>query len=341
MAMRLVIGLLTTLVVANGAAAETPKRKPPAAATPVVAPAKPSLDAKKEPQLPPAKQVAAHNLFEEAATAAKAGDFDLAEQKYLRLYRLVPHPSIAFNLAQVQEARGNFGPAVTNYGLYLASVAPNEEPVLRKHVAALAEKPGIASLIFDADFGTQPLVYIDGLPAFRHRGSVLLPPGRHSFDAISEVGYRHGLWSISPGRNLRLAPGFNPVDGNVVLSGNVVAHRYKLKGLVNDDFGRRFEQPPGTYELTLQGYNCSYAGTVTIKPDEVTLVFVTVTPAPGQRADGTPKRLYELKDDECGVATFVATRVAFDAKLPEVPFAEYPKPGFVAPPAGTTIPDAR
>jgi hypothetical protein len=340
MAMRLVIGLLTPLVITSLAAADTPKRKPPGAALPA-APAKASPDAKIEPPLPPAKQAAAHKLFAEAAAAAKAGDFDLAEQKYLRLYRLVPHPSIAFNLAQVQEAREHFSSAVDNYGRYLASVAPNEEPTLRKHVAALSAKPGIASLTFDSDFGEQPLVYIDGLAAFRHRGSVLLQPGRHTIDAISEVGYRHEVWSISPGHNLRLAPAFNPGDGNVVLSGNVVAAKFRFDGLAKDDFGHRFEQAPGTYDVSLKGYHCDYAGTVTIKPDEVTLVFVTVTPAPGQRADGTPKHLYELKDAECGVATFVTTRVVFSAKLPDVPFEEYPKPGFVAPVAGTAIPNVK
>lgn len=337
--MRLVIGLVAPLVVVSSAVADTQLRKPSNAASPT--PAKANPDAKVEPPLPPAKQAAAHKLFEDAATAAAAGKFDVAARRYHQLYEMVPHPHIAFNLAQVREAQNQVDLAIEQYEVYLASVGPKEEKKLRKHVAELRVMPGIASLTFDAEFGQPPLVYIDGLAAFRHRGSVSLLPGRHVIDAISEVGYRHEVWRIAPNHNLRLSPTFNAVDGNVVLSGNVVAAKFEFDGLAKDAFGRRFEQAPGTYDVSLKGYHCDYAGTVTIKPDEVTLVFVTVTPAPGQRPDGTPKHLYELKDAECGVATFVTTRVPFAAKLPDVPFEEYPKPGFVAPVAGTAIPNVK
>lgn len=70
------------------------------------------------------KRQAAKKYTEAAITAAKLGDYDTAIKLYEKAYALVPHPTLAFDMAEAHLLAGRTDQALTLYKRYLSD-APN------------------------------------------------------------------------------------------------------------------------------------------------------------------------------------------------------------------------
>jgi tetratricopeptide (TPR) repeat protein len=297
------------------------------------------LPAKATESLTEAKREAAALLFEQAQIEFDQGKYADAANKYYKLHTITKHPSVLFNLAKALEMSGSLENAITDYETFLETASEEEAKKLRQHVAKLKSTPAISSMAFKTDFGKPPLVFVDGKISFLEKGTVSLVPGVHVFDAISQVSYRHEVYTFSPGRKLSVTPPTNERDGNVVLSGSSEASRnFHIKGLLKNSFGQRFEQPPGEYELTVEAKNsklCQVKLTVPILAEGVTLIFVNAEPIQAMDANGKRKTYAQVTAKECGNISISAQPVPFGKDLPAIPYVQYPKDGIVAPKAGS------
>jgi tetratricopeptide (TPR) repeat protein len=70
------------------------------------------------------KKQAARKYTEAGLTAAKLGDYDTAIKLYEKAYALVPHPTLAFDMAEAHLLAGRIDQALTLYKRYLSD-APN------------------------------------------------------------------------------------------------------------------------------------------------------------------------------------------------------------------------
>ncbi len=82
-------------------------------------------------------------LTSEGQELQKAGDYAEAEAKYRAAYKLIPHPVLLFNIAQVNRLAGKKVPAVRFYRQFVA-IGQNDKLVAeaRRHLAVLEPQVG-------------------------------------------------------------------------------------------------------------------------------------------------------------------------------------------------------
>jgi hypothetical protein len=309
-------------------------------------PGKSSPASRVEPPLPEAKREAAHQLFRDAQAAAAAGDYGTAIGNYSTLYQIVRHPDILFNMAQVQDAAGDVDSALSTWLEYLPSASKDEKADIVAHIETLRATPGFASVKVSTTFGKEPIIFIDGVAAFRSKGTVSMTAGPHVLDAFSEVAYRSESCRLHPGGKRSWSTNVNPTDGNVVLSGNsVFSQNYKLMGLLPGKSAAaphtRVELAAGTYQVSLvaTGDKCKFDKSVTIPAKGVTFVFVTITPVMPADGNANMGRAPSFYDLGCGTATIDVQTIDFDMKLPTLRYETNPGRNFKAPKAGVDVVD--
>jgi hypothetical protein len=115
--------------------------------------------------------------FQAAQAAEKRADYKTAIEEYERAYRLAPHPSVLFNMANNYEKLGDLRHAAEYLGRYLRDDPRAEDrPVVERRITGLRDRPSVlhvgeprgATLLLDGQpHGTLP-TSID-IPAGAHR----------------------------------------------------------------------------------------------------------------------------------------------------------------------------
>jgi len=273
-----------------------------------VAAAKPSTAKRKTA---PDKFVkAAGEAFGAAYTADQNGDLPTALGLYQKAFAISPHPSTAYNIADIQRRLGRLTDAIRSFELYLA-LSPDAAD--RKGVEALVDQlaasPGsvfvmsgspsdpksidlkTAYLLFDGKIlvkpGTSPTTAVDGGP---NLGFELdLPPGRYVMEAVTPLTYGMSTCIVRPGERRVCSIGAPPrTDGAVVISSDdrqllVVADRTEQRQ-ASSRVHKRFEHPPGRSRLLIRdhGFECAPLTFEVPKNGDVAYAFVRVV-EPGSR----------------------------------------------------------
>jgi hypothetical protein len=220
---------------------------------------------------------AASKAFGEGVAAEDKGDLDAAIALYSRAFEISPHPSAAFNLAEVQVRKGLIGAALASYEVYLA-LAPTADD--RKQIEALivelATRPQPVELWWDAkDPVDAPAVedayvLLDGDIVFKpgeakavdrgaHRAVLVkAPPGPHTIDVVTAISFATLAIEVpverDPGHQLRLP---SRVDGAMIISApHPLGVTFRTKPLAVG--GERLPAPSGVHLLAVHDstYEC-------------------------------------------------------------------------------------
>jgi tetratricopeptide (TPR) repeat protein len=195
---------------------------------------------------PPADTQKARQLVEDGIKAQDRGDYEVAIQKYQQAYRLRPHPTLIFNLAQVHRLAGHDPQARTLYQRYLSEVSTgglaNDARQFLTEIdarleAAAAQHPA-----------APPPQVLPPPPVVPEPPAPVIPP------APIEP---------APGRNLRLAGIAAAAAGTVSL---VVGVGFWVhSSSLNDEFARRYDpaNPAASQHLRDAGFRANTVAWVT------------------------------------------------------------------------------
>lgn len=258
---------------------------------------------------------AAGETFNQALAADQANELDVALGLYQKAYAISPHPSTAYNIADVQRRMNRLVDAIESYETYLvlAPSAPDRAEV-EALIGALARTPGWLFLYTRPPSDPEALdlaaayVLVDGeivrkpgaLAApkvVKNRDPVIelqLPPGEHVIDIVTALTHDAQTCKVLPGGQthceVRAAP---RIDGTAVVSAvdrdfRVYADRDD-KSLVQT----RVELPAGKQRLRLQDrrYECGPVALDVRGGNAIAYVFV----ASAERDYVKRCRTYRLK----------------------------------------------
>jgi tetratricopeptide (TPR) repeat protein len=224
---------------------------------------------------------AAGEAFTEAVTADKAGDLKTALGLYQKAYGISPHPSTAYNIADVQRRLLLYADALRSYETYLA-LAPSAGD--RRDVEALIDKlakmPGTMHLVTGAasdpnavDWksayvlvggelklrpGTapQPQQEFGGAPGYQ----LALPAGTYVVDVVTPITHGHQTCRVDVGGHGICRVSAKPrTDGRLVVNASQrhlsVYLDPKSRASIT---GQRRELPAGKHKLLVRdrSYEC-------------------------------------------------------------------------------------
>lgn len=227
---------------------------------------------------------AAGEAFAAATVADQKGDLPTALALYKKAFAISPHPSTAYNIADVQRRLGRMSEAIHSYEMYLA-ITP--EAPDRKTVEAVIEKlsstPGsvflmtgqsadptsvdldTAYILFNGKIvvkpGTPRTQAVDGGPTSGFELTVA--PGDYDVDTVTPLTYGKSTCTVAPGERMVCYVSAPPrIDGNVVISGDnshlsVTIDREEKRR--NDTrMHKRIERPAGRTRLFVRDgtYEC-------------------------------------------------------------------------------------
>ncbi len=251
---------------------------------------------------------AAGDAFKAALAADEANDLPTALGLYKKAFAISPHPSTAYNIADVHRRRGELAEAIQFYEIYLALGPPAKEV---KEVEALIEKlwatPAVMELISTAPSDPESVdlesayVLVNGVivkkagePAGfdsrdRPRVELSVPAGlAQTIDVVTPLSYNSVRCSLPPGKKSKCEIRVKPrIDGSLVVSTS--EHRRRLQ--VSIDVQNRVDHervnvPPGRHRFEVRDNNLECAGGVTVdvpKGTDVAYVFI----------DGPPTSFYQ------------------------------------------------
>jgi tetratricopeptide (TPR) repeat protein len=209
---------------------------------------------------------AAGEAFTEAVAADKAGDLKTALGLYQKAYGISPHPSTAYNIADVQRRLLLYADALRSYETYLA-LAPSAGD--RRDVEALidqlARTPGTLHLVTgdasdpNAVDWKSAYVLVAGeiklrpgtapQPQKESGGSLgyqlALPAGTYVVDVVTPITHGHQTCRIEVGgRGICRLSARPRIDGRLVVNASIA--------------GQRRELPPGKHKLLVRDrtYEC-------------------------------------------------------------------------------------
>ena len=176
-------------------------------------------------------QQAAGEAFEQANQADRDGDLKTALGLYQKAFEISPHPSTAYNLADVQRRLGHIKDAIRSYETYLvlAPVATDKKQVeatldkLKKTRGTLilvsppASDPNSVDLL-------KAYVLVDGVQVMKphaQKGSieVEVDPGEHTIDIVTSLTFGTTHCKVGPTEREDCYVRAKPrIDGHVVVS---------------------------------------------------------------------------------------------------------------------------
>jgi tetratricopeptide (TPR) repeat protein len=223
---------------------------------------------------------AASEAFAEAVTADKAGDLKTALGLYQKAYGISPHPSTAYNIADVQRRLLLYADALRSYETYLA-LAPSAGD--RRDVEALIDKlakmPGTMHLVTGAasdpnavDWksayvlvggeiklrpGTapQPQQEFGGAPGYQ----LALPAGTYVVDVVTPITHGHQTCRVDVGgRGICRVSAKPRIDGRLVVNASERNLWVLLDPKGRSIAGQRRELPAGKHKLLVRdrSYEC-------------------------------------------------------------------------------------
>ena len=190
---------------------------------------------------------AASEAFAAALEADQKGDTKAATGLYEKALSISPHPSTAYNIADIERRRGDVRRATRFFEMYLALApqAPDRREV-EAWIAQLSKTPGIAFLTTAAASDpraielTRAYVLFDG-EIVRRPGTALashpksptiqglsieMPSGDHHVDVVTSITHGQTTCRVIP-NEVTFCTAIAPprVDGSVILSGEDDAMR--------------------------------------------------------------------------------------------------------------------
>ncbi len=246
---------------------------------------------------------AAGEAFRAAVAADKSGDLRAALGLYQKAFAISPHPSTAYNIADVERRLNQLPQALKSYEIYLA-IAPTAAD--RVQVEALIDKlnktPGMlwvstappsdpqaidlndAYILIDGEIKKQPGVEIHAGPyGYREGFGVDLRSGQHVVDVVTAVSFGSEICKFGPGENHQCIVRAPPrTDGNVVFNSNESSVQVRLPTKAkNRNTAReaRFVLPAGRQRLEVRDRNfeCSTIPIEVPKGGDLAYVFVSTT----------------------------------------------------------------
>ncbi|MEO7092508.1 MAG: tetratricopeptide repeat protein [Polyangiales bacterium] len=246
---------------------------------------------------------AAGEAFRAAVAADKSGDLNAALGLYQKAFAISPHPSTAYNIADVQRRLNQLPAALKSYAIYLA-IAPTAADKVQ--VEALIDKldktPGMlwvstappsdpeaidlddAYILIDGEIKKQPGVEIHAGPfGFREGFGVDIRSGEHVVDVVTAVSFGSAICKFGPGENRECSVRAPPrTDGSVVFNSNERSIEVRVPAKSNRRNAARevrFVLPAGKQRLELRdrNYECATIPIEVPKGGDVAYTFVSTT----------------------------------------------------------------
>lgn len=186
----------------------------------------------------------ATSLFNDGRAAAKAGNYQVAREKFEAAFKLDPAPGTLLNLADCDEHLGHILEAVKNYRLAAAAFPAKDprRPYAVKKVAETEKKIAHLSLSLPADLPADATVLRDGVavPRGAAADSVEVDPGAHEAKIVA-AGHKEAAANIvlAEGETKTLSLALGPAE--TAASTNVEAP----KNIYSDA-----RTPPGSFQKT-------------------------------------------------------------------------------------------
>ncbi|HVK85416.1 MAG TPA: tetratricopeptide repeat protein [Kofleriaceae bacterium] len=243
---------------------------------------------------------AASEAFIAAVAADQKGDLRAALGLYTKAFAISPHPSTAYNMADVQLRLNQVKEAMKSYETYLALApsAPDRadvERLLQKLVegpAVLTVKTTMASDPSSVSFKWM-YVLVDGvivkkpgvapIESEQPRLNFDVAPGEHLVEVISDVTYGRRACVVKPAeRNECLMTAPPRIDGTIVISGDdrlvIWTSPPSRKDRSPDSvLGKRITLPPGKRKLLVRDRNYECAPILVDVPGGSDLGYLNVT----------------------------------------------------------------
>ncbi len=246
---------------------------------------------------------AAGEAFRAAVAADKAGDLRDALGLYQKAFAISPHPSTAYNIADVQRRLNQLPAALKSYEIYLA-IAPAAAD--RIQVEALIDKldktPGMlwvstaaasdpqaidltdAFILIDGEIKKQPGVEIHAGPySYREGFGVDIRSGEHVVDVVTAVSFGSATCKLGPGENRECSVRAPPrTDGSVVFNSNERSVEVRIPAKAksrNEAREVRFVLPGGKQRLELRdrSFECPTIPIEVPKGGDVAYVYASTT----------------------------------------------------------------
>lgn len=263
------------------------------------APAGADPDAARRKTTPDKFAQAAGDAFRAAVEADQRGDLPAALGLYQKAFAISPHPSTAYNIADVQRRLGQLGAAHKSYETYLALApdAPDRKDV-EAAIAKIVRTPGTLLLFTSGPEDpssidlANAIVLVDGHVA-KPRGvapapvkdlrypvvELQVPPGTHLVDVITPISFGAQTCRNGPGERAPCRVTAPPrVDGSAVITAprdlDVLA---EPRGRTLT--GRRVELAPGRHKLLVRDHRheCP-ALVVDVAPGAADVTYVHLVP---------------------------------------------------------------
>ncbi|MDX2093953.1 MAG: tetratricopeptide repeat protein [Kofleriaceae bacterium] len=244
---------------------------------------------------------AASESFIAAVEADQKGDLRSALGLYAKAFAISPHPSTAYNMADVQLRLNMLTDAAKSFETYLA-LAPTAPD--RTDVERLIDKllKGLTVLTVTTTSASDPnaisfkwaYVLIDGVIVKKPGGAPTdtaapklnfdVVPGRHTVEVITDVTYGKRECELKPGEQAECEVTAPPrTDGTIVISGDSQLSIWLVPPARNggrrpdDQIGKRVTLPPGKRKLFLRDRNFECAPVAVDIPGGSDLAYLNVT----------------------------------------------------------------
>lgn len=246
---------------------------------------------------------AASDSFRAALDADQANDLPTALGLYQKAFAISPHPSTAYNIADIFRRQGKLTDAITFFEVFLAlSPSPKEARDVEEIIAKLAATPAVMKL--ESSPPSDPrsvdlasayvlvngeIVKRAGEPAaFDPRSNAprveLSVPGgpEQQIDVVTPLSYGHVRCRLPPGEASQCTITMEPrIDGSLVFSSNSERRDIELRiGPKKDVSHERVKMKPGKQRLEIRDGNleCPSITTEVPKGTDVQFVYLDVTP---------------------------------------------------------------
>ena len=225
--------------------------------------------------LPPKLAKAASAAFTAAQDADRKGDLQAAIKQYERAIAISPHPSVYFNLADVERRAKAYRSAIRSYETYL-ELAPHaaDRKAVEKLIAELRAIKGTLEITCDEPDG---IIFIDGKRVGTAPRKVEVLQGAHQVTVITPITAGHAVCEVPAGQSSSCGVPARPrEDGNVVLSStwSMTNHSWRVDKQEVTLRGR-FPLRPGHYELTVIERQCKPVPLDVTAGDVITFAYIT------------------------------------------------------------------
>jgi hypothetical protein len=247
---------------------------------------------------------AAGDSFKAALAADEANDLPTALGLYQKAFAISPHPSTAYNIADVFRRQGKLSDSIKFFEIFLALSTPSKETKeVEATIAKLWATPAVLELKSTAPSDPRSVdlesayVMVNGEIVKRAgepaafdphtnapRIELSVPAGvEQTIDVITPLSFGSVRCRLPPGEKRDCEITMQPrIDGSLVVDSNDERHDLELRiAFKNEVSNGRVKAPAGKQTFDIRDHNLECAGTVTVdvpKGTDVAYVFIEGQP---------------------------------------------------------------